>query len=197
MAWNLQIPDAEYYTLSDPRLDGVVRAVRDQRRLAIDTETDGLNITTARPYYWSLSWADRAGLERRMTMPAETMQAFSDSFSDYNKEWIFANAKFDVHMCANVDTHIKGKLLDVSVMHALLYEEEPHGLKDMALKQLGWKWTDFSDTFGKIRSGICVCGGTQGTHEGKKGFCKKTGCPSFRQVGPLDVLRRAERENMG
>lgn len=197
MAWNLQIPDAEYYTLSDPRLDGVIRAVRDQRRLAIDTETDGLNITTARPYYWSLSWADRSGLERRMTMPAETLPAFRDSFEDYNKEWIFANAKFDVHMCANVDTHIKGKLLDVSVMHALLYEEEPHGLKDMALKQLGWKWTDFSDTFGKIRSGICVCGGTQGTHEGKTGFCKKTGCPSFRQVGPLDVLRRAERENMG
>lgn len=197
MAWNLQVPDAEYYTLSDPALDGIVREVYDQKRVAIDTETDGLDLIRCKPFYWSLSWTSQDGRDRRLTMPAETMRAFKNSFDDLDKNWIFANAKFDVHMCANKGVDIKGRLLDVSVMHALLYDEEPHGLKEMALSLLGWKWTDFSDTFGKVRKGMCRCGATQAAHEDKKGYCAKTGCGMFRQISPLDVLRKAEQENMG
>lgn len=197
MAWNLDIPDAEYYTLSDPALDGIVREVYDQKKVAIDTETDGLDLMRSKPYYWSLSWTSDGGRDRRLTMPADTMPAFKRSFADLNKNWVFANAKFDVHMCANRGINIEGRLIDVSVMHALLYDEEPHGLKEMALRMLGWKWTSFEDTFGRVRKGVCRCGASQAAHENKTGYCKKTGCGRFRQVSPLDVLRKAEQENMG
>ncbi len=198
MGWNIELPDPEYITLSSKNLDSIVREVTDVSHVAIDTETDGLILHQSRPYYWSLCWKSKENSqrERRLTLPAETFGAFKRAFDDYEKHWIFANAKFDMHMMANLDVHIKGRLIDVSVMHALLFEEQPHGLKDMCWSMLGWKWTDFTDTFGSMRSGICVCGGSKASHQNIAGICKKTGCSSFRQVGPLDLLRRAEKESM-
>ena len=196
MGWNIQLPDAEYYTMDSPGLDGVVREVIDQKAVALDTETDGLVLHKCLPYYWSLSWTSSNGRDRRLTLPASTMPAFKRAFDDSEKTWVFANAKFDMHMLANVDVHPRGKLVDVAVQHALLYEEEPHGLKDMARTILGWKWTDFGDTFGKIRSGYCLCGGTRASHDNQAGFCKKTGCSSFLQVTPLHMLRKMEAESI-
>lgn len=195
MGWNIEMPDAEYFTLQHPGLDGLVREVADQKAIAIDTETDGLILHKCRPYYWSICWGDK-GRERRITLPADTLGAFKRSFDDYEKKWVFANAKFDMHMLANLDIHPKGLLVDVQVMHALLFEEQPHGLKEIARTLLGWKWTDFTDTFGSMRAGICVCGGSKASHFNQAGVCKKTGCNTFRQVGPLDLLRRAEATNM-
>jgi DNA polymerase-1 len=196
MGWNIQLPDAEFYTLDSPELDGVVREVIDQKEVAIDTETDGLVLHKCKPYYWSLSWTSANGLDRRLTMPASTMNAFKRAFDDTEKHWVFANAKFDMHMISNIGIDIKGLLVDVAVMHALLFEEQPHDLKSMARTLLGWKWTDFSDTFGKIKSGICVCGGSKASHFNSNNICKKTGCGFFQQVTPLEVLQKAERENM-
>ncbi len=196
MGWNIKMPDAEYFTLQHPGLDGLVREITDQKAVAIDTETDGLVLHKCRPYYWSICWTNERGRERRITLPADTLGAFKYAFNDYEKKWVFANAKFDMHMLANLDIHPKGQLVDVQVMHALLFEEQPHGLKEIARTLLGWKWTDFTDTFGSMRAGICVCGGTKQSHMNQAGICKKTGCSNFQQVGPLDLLRRAEATNM-
>ena len=155
------MPDAEYITLQSEKLDGLVREITDQKAVAIDTETDGLILHKCRPYYWSLCWKTQRGNERRITLPAETLGAFKRPFADYEKKWVFANAKFDMHMFANLEVDIKGLLVDVQVMHALLFEEQSHGLKDIAASLLGWKWTDFTDTFGSMRAGICACGGTE------------------------------------
>lgn len=196
MGWNIALPSAEYFTPESEGLDGLIRQVDDTNKLAIDTETDGLNLHKCRPYYWSLSWAEANGKERRITMPWTTLKYFKRSFEDYNKKWILANAKFDCHMLANIGTPLKGELLDVSVMHALLYEEESHGLKDMARSLLGWKWTDFTDTFGSLKASTCICGGTEASHYNKSGVCKKTGCSNFMQTNPLYLLRKAEKENI-
>lgn len=196
MGWNIGLPPAEYFTPEHPGLDGLIREIRDTSHTAIDTETDGLNLHKCRPYYWSLSWQSNNGRDRRITMPWTTLKYFKDSFNDYDKNWVLANAKFDCHMLENIGSPLKGNLIDVSVMHALLYEEESHGLKDMARTLLGWKWTDFSDTFGSLRSKTCVCGGTEASHNNKEGICKKTGCSNFMQTNPLYLLRKAEKENI-
>lgn len=196
MGWNIKMPDAEYFTLDHPGLDGLVREIADKKEVAIDTETDGLILHKSRPYYWSMSWESENGRERRITLPADTLGAFQSSFNDYDKRWIFANAKFDMHMIANLGVNIKGLLVDIQVMHALLFEEQPHGLKDIAASLLGWKWTDFTDTFGSMKSGTCICGGSKASHFNQAGVCKRTGCSNFQQVGPLDLLRRAEAQNM-
>jgi DNA polymerase-1 len=155
MAWNIELPDAECYALSDairgdiPGIsrfnDGLVREVLDQKELGIDTETTGLVVWKDQPLFWSLSWG-----ERRICMPQDTLPYFKRAFADSDKKWIFANAKFDAHMLANVGIDFAGKLVDTQVMHAFLYEDQSHALKDMAKNVLGWRWTDFEDTFGRI-----------------------------------------------
>jgi DNA polymerase-1 len=196
LGWNIGLPPAEYFTPEHQGLDGLIREIRDTKEVAIDTETDGLNLHKCRPYYWSLSWAPRSGRERRITMPWNTLKYFKDSFNDYDKRWVLANAKFDCHMLENIGSPLKGILIDVAVMHALLYEEESHGLKDMARSLLGWKWTDFSDTFGSLRAKTCICGGTEASHNNKLGVCKATNCNNFIQSTPLHLLRKAEKENI-
>lgn len=148
MTWNINLPDAEWYTLSSEGLDGLIREINDQEVVAIDTETTGLKVWQDKTLFWSLSWGDH----RRICMPADTLHCFEDAFADEGKRWVFANAKFDMHMLANGGEHvagvtIAGECVDTAVMHALLYEEESHALKDMAKKVLGWRWTDFFDTF--------------------------------------------------
>jgi DNA polymerase I-like protein with 3'-5' exonuclease and polymerase domains len=143
MGWNIDMPDADWYPMGDERLDGVIREVLDQDVVAIDTETTGLVVWKDMPLFWSLAWGD----SRRICMPIDTLGYFRESFADTGKRWVFANAKFDMHMLANVNAFFAGDCIDTQVMHALLYEEESHKLKDMAKNVLGWRWTDFFDTF--------------------------------------------------
>jgi DNA polymerase-1 len=147
MEWNIALPDAEWYDRDSPGLDGLIREVLDQDVCAIDTETQGLKVWKDLPLFWSLSWGPR-----RICMPAEllTLGCFKYSFADETKRWAFANAKFDMHMLANVGVEFAGDCIDTAVMHALLYEEDSHSLKDMAKQILGWRWTDFFDTFNPL-----------------------------------------------
>ncbi len=153
--WNIDLPVADWYPVGDERIDGLVREVRDQDVLAIDTETTGLNRWSAYPLYWSMAWGNR-----RVCMPTVTISYFQEAFKDPGVRWVFANAKFDMHMFANALGYngeeaaqqelyepFAGEIVDTAVMHALLYEESSHALKDMAQDVLGWRWSDFFDTF--------------------------------------------------
>lgn len=134
-----------------------------QSMIAIDTETTGLVLWKDIPLYWSVAWEGH-----RATLHANVLHHFKPVFDDPSKAWPMANAKYDAHILANVGVELAGKLVDTCVMHALLYEDKPHGLKYMAKHLLGWTYGDFQDQFGKI---------------GKKQSAE-------------DVIRRAERENM-
>lgn len=144
--WNIALPDAQYYALGDERFDGLIRELQDQDTIAIDTETTGLKVWKDMPLFWSLAW----GPHKRICLTADTLPLFHDVFRDETKRWVFANAKFDMHMLANAGVDIAGDCVDTAVMHALLYEEESHSLKDMAKQILGWRWTDFFDTFNPL-----------------------------------------------
>lgn len=124
----------------------IIREVLAEKYVAIDTETTGLVKWKDLPLFFSLAW----GRNRRATLSAEFLPYFLEAFADPNKEWILANAKFDAHMLANVGVVLRGRMNDVQVMHALLYEDKPHKLKFIAQHILGWTWADFQDTFGKI-----------------------------------------------
>jgi DNA polymerase-1 len=97
------------------------------------------------PLYWSLAWGNR-----RCTVHARALPHFRSLFQEQDRRWLLANAKYDAHILANIGINFGGKLVDIQVMHALLYEDQPHKLKTIANSLLGWRWTDFEDTFGKI-----------------------------------------------
>lgn len=137
MAWNVGLPSAEYYNAGDPALLDVVAEAARQPIIAIDTETTGLEIWKCVPLFFSLAWG-----ARRFCFPSEVLPYFQEVFADPEKEWVLANAKFDQHMLANVGSHLAGKLMDISVMHALLYDDSPHGLDFMGKQILGWQWKD-------------------------------------------------------
>jgi DNA polymerase I-like protein with 3'-5' exonuclease and polymerase domains len=143
MEWNISLPEAEWYVPGDPRLAAVIREVVNEDIVSIDTETTGLSIFRDVPLYWSLAWGER----RRIAMPITTLPYFQQAFDDPTKAWVFANAKFDAHMLAQRNVQLAGHWYDVAVMHALLYEEASHKLKDMAKSCLGWSWRDFFDVF--------------------------------------------------
>jgi DNA polymerase I len=168
MPWNVDVPTADYYDLEHrpgvtaAPIEHLIREIEDNKEVALDTETTGLVKWKDIPLYWSLAWKNR-----RCTIHARALPAFRRIFAEPDRDWIFANAKYDTHILANVGINIAGKLVDTQVMHALFYEEQSHKLKDMAKQLLEWRWSDFQDTFGKI---------------GKLQSAE-------------DVIRKAEREN--
>jgi DNA polymerase-1 len=143
--WNISAPTTEYYDHSSQNLHKIVAEVAATPEVAIDTETTGIVTWLDLPLYWSLAWGTR-----RMTLNVSALPYFEEVFKMPNKRWIFANAKFDAHILANVGINIAGELADIQVQHALLYEERSHSLKDINEELFQWKWADFQDTFGKI-----------------------------------------------
>jgi DNA polymerase-1 len=153
--WNIQVPSTEYYgpLPMNPRgvtqrdLGPLIRELEDSRtiEIAIDTETTGLTVYKDMVLYWSLAWGNR-----RCCLHASMLPYFQHIFRDPRKIWIFANAKYDMHMLANMGVILAGKIWCSQVEHSLLFEEKPHALKAMAAQLLGWRWSDFQDTFGKI-----------------------------------------------
>jgi DNA polymerase-1 len=173
--WNIDVPVTEYYgpsqaaiianralaaarpfdTMSSRQTDmftALMNELRETKHIAIDTETTGLTVWKDRPLYFSIAWGGR-----RATLHACMLHWFQELLKDPYKYWILCNAKYDAHILANtqkyspwIDATIRGKLVDTSVMHALLYEERPHGLKYMCQHIGGWTWGDFEDQFGKI-----------------------------------------------
>lgn len=177
MGWNIDLPDTPYVCLYDAPSTGLneIRVGTEdfnamwnemaaQTFIAIDTETTGRVNWKDIPLYWSLAWEGK-----RFTLNANTLPYFKPIFDNPGTNWVFANAKYDAHILANVGINFAGRLIDTCVMHSLLYEDKPHGLKYMAKHLLGLSYGDFQDQFGKI---------------GKKQSAE-------------DVIRRAERENFG
>ena len=151
MAWNIQLPDAAWIDPDQPGSAELIAQLKEELRhtftVALDTETTGLDKMRDLPLYWTLGWRDRQGAARRVCMPASTLHLFTEIFAKEDRQWVFANAKYDCAILANVGIEVKGELLDVIVMHSLLYEDLPHDLKSMADHVLGYRWADFKDTF--------------------------------------------------
>jgi DNA polymerase-1 len=138
MAWNISMPKAHWVTQDHPSLQAIINEVTATKEIAIDTETTGKDdMIRDHALYWSLSWG-----ENRYCLPVSTLPYFTDAFRNPDKNWIFVNAKFDMHMVANLGVEFAGHIIDTSVMHALLYEERPHGLEFMSKELLGWTWKE-------------------------------------------------------
>lgn len=150
MALNIHLPPSEWYVPFSPGLKELVQELETVSLVAIDTETTGLSKTHDKVLYWSISWESPTKGMRKACLRSDTLPFFNHLFRDATRTWILANAKFDMAMLANMSCPLLGRCADVAVAHALLYEEDSHGLKEMTLQILKWTWASFEDTFGKV-----------------------------------------------
>src|ERR1035437_7424936 len=142
--WNDGVPDAEWFAAGDKGLAQLARDMELQPVYSLDTETTGLNIMTDRPVFASIAFEGR-----RIVMEAAALHALKGVLERPKQRIALQNAKYDASMLANIGIHLGGDLADCAVMHSLLHDDKPHGLKDMSATVLGWTWPSFEETFGK------------------------------------------------
>lgn len=144
--WHVETQEALWVDYSTPELlESTVREAFAQEVIAIDTETTGLIVWKDLVLYWSMAWRRDDGSIHRVVLPRSALSAFREVFEDPLRTWVLANAKFDMHMLANVGIQLCGKIVDICVMHALLYADLPHGLKDMHKQLFRWTWLDVTE----------------------------------------------------
>jgi DNA polymerase I-like protein with 3'-5' exonuclease and polymerase domains len=118
------------------------RLMRRGGKIAIDTETTGLNRMKDRVLYWSM-----ATDTDRYFLPAELLGVFDPLFRRPDIRWRLANAKYDMHMLKNAGYELRGETWDIIDMDAMIDDTRPHGLKDQAWQAYEARWGDFKELF--------------------------------------------------
>lgn len=110
--------------------------------IAIDTETNGLDIMRCRVLCWSM-----ATDKDRYFIPYEYLLTFDPLFVRPDIIWYLANAKFDLHMLTNMGVWLAGPCWDIIVADAMDDDTRRHGLKEQALQAYDVHWGDFKELF--------------------------------------------------
>lgn len=110
--------------------------------VALDTETTGLDKMRDRVLFWSM-----ATKTKRYVFTADMLHFFSPLFEREDITWVFANAKYDLHLLRNMGIHIKGFVEDIVIMDALVDDTRPHGLKQQSFFAYEVRWGDFKELF--------------------------------------------------
>lgn len=111
-------------------------------KIAIDTETTGLNRMKDRVLYWSM-----ATDTDRYFLPVELLPVFDPLFTRKDIVWRLANAKYDMHLLRNHGEFLHGEVWDIIDMDAMVDDTRPHGLKDQAWQAYEARWGDFKELF--------------------------------------------------
>lgn len=102
-------------------------------RLALDTETTGLNKLNDIPIYWSMS----DGVDRWLfSLEYLTLPSFHELVNRKDKVWVLHNAKYDMHMLYNAGVpEFKGTIADTLSM-GFLFDENRQARGELGLKYL-------------------------------------------------------------
>lgn len=111
--------------------------------VAIDTETDGIDIARSRPRFWSLA----TDMNSRYFLEDTMFPEFEAVFDDPTIDWIGSHTKFDAHMLENAGYKLKGNLYCTLVMDRLLDPDNDHGLKETYEREFNEKMATFGETF--------------------------------------------------
>lgn len=136
----------EYVAVPEHLVAELLYNLRHTTRLAVDTETyyNPLNTKAIirwikgnpnnEPFLLTLSDGD---MSWAINVNATTLPHIKDFLERDAMEWVLYNAKFDMHMMANLGVNIRGRIWDAMILRHLLDENaEKKGLKDNAIKFL-------------------------------------------------------------
>ncbi len=131
-------------------LDALVKEIRKQKRLAVDTETTSTDQMYASLVGVSLSWKTEQGRYVPTPMPDGTpTEAVLEALKPllYVKK-IGQNIKYDIVVLARHGLELSGPLFDTMVAHYLINPEESHSLDAIARQYLNYRMVPISDLIG-------------------------------------------------
>lgn len=140
--WTLDRPEPIWVN-SVQKVREVKEKIARTHVVAIDTETDGLDIARSRPRFWSLA----TDLNSRYFLEDTMLPVFAPVFADPSIDWIGSHTKFDAHMLQNAGYNLAGNLYCTLVMDRLLDPDNDHGLKESYEREFGENMATFAATF--------------------------------------------------
>ena len=140
--WTLDRPEPTWVN-SHEEVRKLKEKIARTRVVAIDTETDGLDIARSRPRFWSLA----TDLKSRYFLEDSLFHEFYKVFEDPRIAWIGSHTKFDAHMLQNAGYKLKGELYCTLVMGRLLDPDNDHGLKETYEREFDEHMATFRETF--------------------------------------------------
>lgn len=107
--------------------------------VAVDTETTGLDWTTDRAFGVSLAWDDKGIFLRNTDYGAENIGKFINTlFAATHKTYVFHNSEFDLHMMRETyGATVPLDILDTQRLSHLIDPRPPHGLKELGEEAFG------------------------------------------------------------
>lgn len=152
-----ETPDNYIVIENKAMLQEMMSVLNDEQYISVDTETTGLKLYGQDKIVAVQFTAPVA--DKHYMIPV-AMDEFSfgtpyvwsviKSILFWKKEWIFANATFDLHQLANYDIQVNGTIHDViEIMKVLNENETTYRLKDLVSKYLKQPADTFAQLFGK------------------------------------------------
>ncbi|MBC6992789.1 DNA polymerase I [Neolewinella lacunae] len=131
----------------------LVKALESQTIFAFDTETTGLDATTAELVGLSFSWA--AGQAYYVPVPEDRAAAeaivaeFAPVLANPAIKKVGQNIKYDLMMLERYGAPVSGPLLDTMVMHYLLHPDKRHAMDILSEEYLNYKPIPIENLIGK------------------------------------------------
>ncbi|MEM1358636.1 MAG: DNA polymerase I [Bacteroidota bacterium] len=131
----------------------LIAKLADQQLFAFDTETTGLDATSAELVGISFSWKE--GEAYYVPIPEDQEEAraivaeFAAVFADPETEKVGQNIKYDLTMLERYGAPVGGKLLDTMVMHYLLHPDKRHKMDLLSEEYLNYKPVPIVNLIGK------------------------------------------------
>ena len=130
----------------------LVEQLLQQQSVCFDTETDSLDVFSAKLVGMSFSWKE--GEAVYVPVPANQAEAqalvdeFKPFFANETIEKIGQNMKFDLLVLSNYGVVLKGSLFDTMIAHYLLQPELRHNMDYLAEILLGYKTIHIDELIG-------------------------------------------------
>lgn len=136
--------------------DQIVDEIAKEQELGLDTETTGLRwgsklfslIISSATTEWYFNFNDQTGAPEEEILPRFFLQTIQVKvFSNPNKKWFIANAKYDMGILLQDDLTLAGVVVDITAIERLVKNNKlEYSLESMA-ETRGWKKDDAVENY--------------------------------------------------
>jgi DNA polymerase-1 len=151
------IPHDYKLVQTDAEIDELVSKLLQQKEIAFDTETTGIDANIAEIIGMSFSWHKGEGyyvyVPEERNAAVAILEKFRPLFEKENVQWVGQNIKYDMIILKWYGHELKGKVYDTMLAHYVIEPEGKHGMDTMAIKYLGYEPVSIETLIGKKGKG--------------------------------------------